>query len=70
MLKSVFEFSLDSLKPYNYVSFRVIHQIASYLEYEKHTELYAPHDVEMVVQIEEFLETAKIRFNQRATFEH
>lgn len=61
-LKRVVAQGNSFLHPYNYMSFRVINQIANLLQYEKQKEMYEPNDTEMAVLIEELIDTAREKF--------
>jgi len=46
-LKKVIAQGNASLRPYNYMSFRIVNQIANLLQYEKNKEFFAPNDTEL-----------------------
>lgn len=68
-LKRVVAQGNSFLHPYNYMSFRVVNQIANLLAYEKESSMYDPNDQEMAVLIEELVETSREKFIQRMNLE-
>ena len=68
-LKCVVAQGNAAMHPYNYVSFRVINQIANLLQYEKNKEMFSPNDAELSILEEELIETAREKFKERCDYE-
>ena len=68
-LKRVVAQGNAALHPYNYVSFRVVNQIANLLQYEKHKDMFAPNNAELCILGEELIDTAREKFKERCAYE-